>query len=173
MAARALEFAILTASRSNEVRGATWDEIDFDAELWTISGQRMKAGKSHRVPLSNSTMALLRNLPRLEGCDFVFGSSQGKALSDNALSKLLRDMQVPAVPHGFRSSFKDWARSCTPYADEVSELALAHVNNDATRAAYARDELLPLRQQMMTDWARYIEEPIAQDGMNRQRQAMS
>ena len=159
MAARALEFAILTATRSNEVRGATWDEIDLNAALWTIPAERMKAGKAHKVPLSDTALAILSALPRFEGNNFVFPSVRGKALSDNALSKLLRDMKVPAVPHGFRSSFKDWARSSTSYADEVSELALAHVNNDATRAAYARDELIPQRTKLMADWARFINNP--------------
>ena len=173
MASRALEFAILTASRSNEVRGATWDEIDLAAALWTIPGERMKAGKPHRVPLSDSAISLLRALPRFSGCDVVFASAQGKTLSDNALSKLLRDMKVAAVPHGFRSSFKDWARSCTRYADEISELALAHVNDDATRAAYARDELLPKRQRMMADWAKYLDKPVARAGVTAIRESVS
>lgn len=171
MAARALEFAILTASRSEEVRHATWDEIDLDAALWTIPGERMKAGKPHRVPLSDTAISLLRALPTFPGCDVVFASVRGKPLSDNTLSKLLRDMKVPAVPHGFRSSFKDWARSCTRYADEVSELALAHVNDDATRAAYARDELLPKRQRMMAEWAKYLDKPAARTGVTAIREA--
>lgn len=117
----------------------------------------MKAGKPHKVPLSSDAIAILQTLERTS--QFIFPSPTGKPLSDNALSKLLRDMQIPAVPHGFRSSFKDWARSATSYADEVSELALAHVNDDATRAAYARDELLPKRQRLMADWADYIYNP--------------
>lgn len=156
MGARALEFAILTAARSGEVRFATWDEIDLDAKLWTIPGERMKAGRTHRVPLSEPAIRLLKGLPRVEGSPYVFPSARGGPLSDMTLSAVCRRMNVPAVPHGFRSSFKDWARSSTSYADEVSELALAHVNDDKTRAAYARDELLPKRTRLMRDWARFL-----------------
>lgn len=154
--ARALEFAILTAARSQEVRHATWDEIDLKARMWTIPAHRMKAGKVHRVPLSDDAVKLLKALPRLADCALLFPSNGCKALSDNTLSKLLRDMDAGVVPHGFRSTFKDWARNCTRYSDEVSELALAHVNSDATRAAYARDELLAQRARLMQEWGRYI-----------------
>jgi len=164
MGARALEFAILTATRSGEVRGATWPEIDLPGKLWTIPAERMKAGKPHRVPLSADALALLKALPRVEGSPYVFAAPRGGQLSDMTLSKVLRTMQADAVPHGFRSSFKDWARNSTRYPDEVSELALAHVNNDATRAAYARDELLPQRTKLMTEWARYLHKPIAKPG---------
>jgi integrase len=157
VAARALEFAILTAARSIEVRGATWDEIDFDAKVWTIPGDRMKAGKPHRVPLSQPTLKLLKALPVLGGCPYVFASPRGRQLSDMAMSQITRRMGVNAVPHGFRSTFKDWARSSTAYPDEVSELALAHVSTDATRAAYARDELLPKRMRLMCEWASFCE----------------
>ena len=120
VAARALEFAILTAARSIEVRGATWDEIDFDAKVWTIPGDRMKAGKPHRVPLSQPALKLLKALPVLGGCPYVFASPRGRQLSDMAMSQITRRMGVKAVPHGFRSTFKDWARSSTAYPDEVS-----------------------------------------------------
>ncbi|MEW6647830.1 MAG: integrase arm-type DNA-binding domain-containing protein [Pseudomonadota bacterium] len=156
LGAKALEFAIMTATRSGEVRGATWLEIDLPGKMWTIPAERMKAGKPHRVPLSAEARALLKALPRVEGSPYVFAAPRGGQLSDMTLSKVLRTMQVDAVPHGFRSSFKDWVRSSTRYPDEVSELALAHVNNDATRAAYARDELLPQRAKLMTEWARYL-----------------
>jgi len=155
VAARALEFAILTAARSGEVRHAMWDEIDLDAKLWTIPAERMKAEKQHCVPLSPPAIKLLKALPRLQGSPYVFAAPRGGPLSDMSLSAVTRRMKVDAVPHGFRSSFKDWCRSCTSYPDEVSELALAHVNSDATRAAYARDELLPKRARLMRDWARY------------------
>ena len=157
MGARALEFAILTAARSGEVRLATWEEIDLDAKLWTIPGERMKAGKPHRVPLSAAAVTLLKELPRLS--EYVFTAPRGGVLSDMSISAVTRRMKVDAVPHGFRSSFKDWARSSTAYPDEVSELALAHVNSDATRAAYARDELLPKRTNLMRDWCKYINSP--------------
>ena len=154
-AARALEFAILTAARSGEVRLATWDEIDFDAKLWSVPGDRMKTSKPHKVPLSGHAIKLLKALPQQVGSDYIFAAQRGGPLSDMALSALTRRMKVDAVPHGFRSTFKDWARSSTSYPDEVSELALAHVNSDATRAAYARGELLPKRTRLMRDWAKY------------------
>lgn len=157
VAARALEFAILTAARSGEVRLATWDEIDLDAKLWTIPGERMKAGRTHRVPLNDEALSLLRALPRTG--KQLFTAPRGGPLSDMSISAVCKRMQVDAVPHGFRSSFKDWCRSSTRYADEVSELALAHVNSDATRAAYARDELLPLRAKLMREWAKYCRTP--------------
>lgn len=152
--ARALEFAILTAARSGEVRLATWDEIDLDAKLWRISGERMKAGKPHTVPLSDAAIAILEAIPQIEGSPLVF-TVGGGALSDMTLSSVCKRMAVDAVPHGFRSTFKDWCRSSTSYADEVSELALAHVSDDKTRVAYARDQLLPKRAQLMQQWADY------------------
>jgi integrase len=159
MAARALEFAILTWARSGEVRLATWAEIDIERKLWVIPASRMKSGREHRVPLSDPAVKLLKALPRFEGSDYVFPAPKGGPLSDMALSAVCRRMEVDAVPHGFRSSAKDWARSSTSYADEVSELALAHVSTDATRAAYARDELLPKRRNLMRDWAAYLSKP--------------
>ena len=164
--ARALEFAILTAARSQEVRLATWSEIDLEARLWTVPAAHMKAGRVHRVPLSDAAVALLRGLPSGSGTDLVFpGTRPGRPLSDSSMSKFLRELltRTPweAVPHGFRSAFMDWARSRTGYAEEVVELSLAHVNSDATRAAYARDELLPKRTKLMQDWARYCNTPTA------------
>lgn len=153
--ARALEFIILTAARSGEVRFATWDEIDVDGKLWTVPAERMKARKIHRVPLSDPALTLLESLPRFEGSPYVFTAARGGVVSDMTISAVCRRMGVAAVPHGFRSSFKDWARSSTAYADEVTELALAHVNSDATRAAYARDELLPKRAKLMAAWAKF------------------
>jgi integrase len=155
MGARALEFAILTAARSGEVRFAKWAEIDLQAALWTIPADRMKAGRAHTVPLSKPAIDLLKSLPRFEDSELVFTAPRGGVLSDMSLSAVTKRMKVDAVPHGFRSSFKDWARSNTAYPDEVSELALAHVNSDATRAAYARDELLPKRKRLMEEWGRY------------------
>jgi len=163
MGARALEFAILTAARSGEVRLATWEEIDFAAKLWTVPAERMKAGKVHRVPLSDAAIALLKALPRMEGSPYVFPAVRGGPLSDMSLSAVTRRMGVAAVPHGFRSTFKDWARSNSTFPDEVSELALAHVNSDATRAAYARDELLAKRTRLMRDWAKHCD-TIAKKG---------
>jgi integrase len=161
VSARALEFLILTAARSGEVRMAKWDEVDFEAQVWSIPGERMKAGRPHQIPLSDRALAVLRSVPRFEGCPFIFASPRGGALSDMSLSAVCRRMEIPAVPHGFRSTFKDWARSSTAYADEVSELALAHVSSDATRAAYARDELLGKRRKLMNDWARFVEADLS------------
>jgi len=155
LGARALELAILTAARTGEVRGATWGEIDFAKKLWTIPAARMKAQKIHCVPLADAAVRLLKALPRSKRSEYVFSGEDGEPLSDMTLLKVLRDMKLDVTTHGFRSCFKDWARSSTAYADEVSELALAHVNSDETRAAYARDELLPLRTKLMTEWSRY------------------
>lgn len=153
--ARALEFVILTATRSGEVRLAPWDEIDFKRMLWTIPGERMKADKAHRVPLSRPAIRVLEqqnnNLP------YLFTSSKMRPLSDMTISAVTKRMGVNAVPHGFRSTFKDWCRANTSYADEISELALAHVNSDATRAAYARDDLLEVRRELMEAWGEYCD----------------
>jgi integrase len=168
MGAKALEFAILTAARSGEVRLATWDEIDLKRRLWTIPAERMKAEKEHHVPLSEDAVKLLSSLPRMEGCDYIFPAQRGGVLSDMTISAVCRRMKVDAVPHGFRSSFKDWARNRTRFADEVSELALAHVNSDKTRAAYARDGLLEQRTQMMAKWCEFLNSPpvAKEDGMD-------
>lgn len=155
VSARALEFAILTAARSGEVRGATWDEIDLDAAVWTIPADRMKAGKPHKVPLCPDAVDILREIPRFEGSEFIFTAPRGGKFSDVALTALLKRMDIKATAHGFRSTFKDWAREQTAYADEVSELALAHVNSDATRAAYARSELIDKRRLLMQEWANF------------------
>lgn len=173
MGARALEFTILTAARSGEVRGATWDEIDLTAKLWTVPADRMKGGKAHTVPLSPAAVKLLQALPRFEGSPYVFPAARGGKLSDMTLSAVCRrmdgDWTDPATgrvitPHGFRSSFKDWARSATRHPDEVSELALAHINSDATRAAYARDELLAKRTRLMADWSKFCTTAPRSDG---------
>ncbi|MGK2913907.1 MAG: tyrosine-type recombinase/integrase [Porticoccaceae bacterium] len=155
MGARALEFAILTAARSGEVRGATWPEIDKDKALWTIPASRMKGGKAHRVPLTADALRVLAGLPRFAGSHLVFQSSRGTQLSDMTVSAVCRRMGVDAVPHGFRATFRTWAQEFTSYPEEVVELALAHVNSDATRAAYARSELIDKRRLLMDDWARF------------------
>lgn len=176
MAAKALQFAILTASRSGEVRGASWSEIDTATRLWTIPGDRMKARKPHRVPLSAAAMSLLESLPRAAGEDLIFPAPRGGCLSDMTIAAVVRRMNqpevrytdgvtgAPIVPHGFRSSFKDWCRNRSGVPDEVSELALAHVNSDATRAAYARDELLPQRSKLMAEWAAFCSRPPKSPG---------
>ena len=156
VAAKALEFTILTAARSGEVRQATWDEIDLDAKLENVPAEHTKRLKRHRVPLSEPAIALLKSLPHREGLLFPGGKNGDRELYDYELGLLKLGRKTTV--HGFRSSFKDWARSLgTRYTDEASELALAHVSSDATRAAYARDELIPERTRLMQEWAEFLE----------------
>ena len=155
MGARALEFGILTAARSGEVRGATWAEIDLPARRWVIPKDRMKANREHRVPLSDAAAEILAALPKLAESEFVFWSPRGGQLSDMALTAVLRRMSVNAVPHGFRSTFRDWAAECTNYPNEAAEMALAHTVGDKVEAAYRRGDLLEKRALMMSDWAAY------------------
>ncbi len=161
-AARALEFAILTAARSGEVRGATWAEIDLRAKTWTVPAERMKSGRVHRVPLAPEAIELLESLPRLEGVPFLFPSPvKGGPLSDMALSKVCRDLGVDAVPHGFRSSFRTWCSETTNYPREVAEAALAHVVQNQVEAAYRRGDLFTKRRPLMAAWARFVTTPPA------------
>lgn len=154
--ARCLEFAILTAARSGEARGARFDEIDARGKVWRIPPERMKAGKEHRVPLSDDAVKLLEAMPRAEDQELIFPSVRGKMLSDMAMLQLMRRMEAQAVPHGFRSTFRDWAGEMTNYPRELAEVALAHVKGDATEAAYWRSDVLERRRRMMDDWARFI-----------------
>ncbi|MBI5269478.1 MAG: integrase arm-type DNA-binding domain-containing protein [Burkholderiales bacterium] len=156
MGARALEFVILTAARSGEARGATWAEIDLESKVWTVPGDRMKAGKEHRVPLSSEAAALLKALPRMAATDLVFPSPRGGMLSDMTLTAVLRRMEAPAVPHGFRSTFRDWAAERTNYPRDVAEMALAHTIGDKVEAAYRRGDLFDKRVRMMADWAKFL-----------------
>ncbi|MEQ1686528.1 MAG: integrase arm-type DNA-binding domain-containing protein [Burkholderiaceae bacterium] len=155
MGARALEFLILTAARSGEARGATWAEIDLDAKVWTVPASRMKMKKEHRVPLSEAAIKLLRKLPRVAGTDLVFPSPRNLQLSDMTLTAVLRRLDVPAVPHGFRSTFRDWASERTSYPRDAAEMALAHAIGDKVEAAYRRGDLFEKRRKMMDDWARF------------------
>lgn len=156
MGARALEFAILTAARSGEVRGALWAEIYRGAAVWTVPADRMKASKEHRVPLSNAALALLDALPRIAGDELVFPAQRGGMLSDMTLSAVLRRMKVDAVPHGFRSTFRDWCSERTNYPREAAEMALAHAIGDKVEAAYRRGDLFEKRRLMMADWAAFL-----------------
>ena len=160
MGSRALEFAILTAVRSGEVRGATWDEIDLKAGVWSIPAERMKSSRPHRVPLSAPAIKLLKGLPKVEGVDLVFAGKEGKALSDMTLTAVLRRMEVPATAHGFRSTFRDWAAERTAVPSEVAEMALAHTVGDQTEGAYRRGDLFDKRRELMTLWAKFIETPV-------------
>ncbi len=153
--ARALEFAILTAARSGEVRGATWDEIDLDAGLWVVAAERMKAGREHRVPLSAAALSLLRKAPGAAGQDPVFSAVQGGPLSDMTVSAVLRRMKVNAVPHGFRSTFRDWVSERTSHPHEAAEMALAHTVGNKVEAAYRRGDMVAKRLRLMEDWATF------------------
>jgi integrase len=137
-AARCLEFAILSAARSGEVRGAAWTEIDLDKGVWAVPGERMKAKKEHRVPMSAAAIDLLKGLPRLKDCDLVFPTVKARMLSDMTLLAILRRAKLDATPHGFRSTFRDWAGEYTNYPRELAEVALAHVKGDSSEAAYWR-----------------------------------
>lgn len=158
--ALALEFAILTAARSGEVRGATWAEFDLEAKVWTVPATRMKAGREHRVPLSARALAILAEVRPLAGDKtdaVVFPSTTGKAMSDAAFAALLKRMGLDGevTPHGFRSSFRDWAGEVSTFPREVAEQALAHVVGDATERAYRRGDALEKRRRLMEAWGRY------------------
>ncbi|WP_020187652.1 integrase arm-type DNA-binding domain-containing protein [Methylopila sp. 73B] len=160
MGARAVEFAILTAARSGEVRGATWSEIDMDARLWRVPPARMKAAAEHVVPLSEAAMAVLeavQPLKRDSGSVIFPGPRSGAELSDMSLSAVLRRLKVDAVPHGFRSAFRDWAGDQTTFPREVAEAALAHTLRDAVERAYRRGTALEKRRELMTVWADYLQ----------------
>jgi integrase len=158
VAARALEFAILTAARTGEAIGARWSEINLDGAVWTNPAERMKARRDHRVPLSEAAMALLRKLPRDPESDFVFISpmAKGEPLSNMALLATLKRMdRTDLTAHGFRSTFRDWAAETTAYPDAVVEMALAHAIGNAVEAAYRRGDLFEKRKRLMADWASY------------------
>lgn len=160
VSAQALQFAVLTAARSGEVRGAAWSEVDLDAALWTVPAERMKAGREHRVPLSPGVVELLRALPRKPKQTLIFpGAVKGKPLSDMSLLAVLKRMEVAVTVHGFRSTFRDWASDCTDAPREVAEQALAHHTGDATEAAYRRTDLLDRRRALMQQWADFVTQP--------------
>jgi integrase len=161
MGAAALEFVILTAARSGEVRGARWSEFDLIAKTWTIPKERMKAGKEHRVSLSNQAMALLKSTPRVDDSNLVFWSSRTNVqLSDMTLTKVIRDKSLDYVPHGFRATFKTWAKERTSHSTAVIEMALAHQEGDKVAQAYDRTDLLARRVRLMQDWADYIDHQV-------------
>lgn len=159
---QALEFLVLTASRSGEVRLAHWDEFDLDKAEWVISAQRMKAKREHRVPLSGRCLEILQEAKRLDdGSGLVFpGTRYGKPLSDMTLSKLVKELGFKADVHGFRTSFKTWAQERTNSPREVSEAALAHTVKDKAEAAYARSDLFEKRRKLMVRWAEYLDTPL-------------
>ena len=156
----AFDFLVLTACRSGEVRGALWKEMDLAAREWRIPAERMKTGREHRVPLSRGALAVLEEAQALaDGSGVVFHSARGGPLSEVAISKMVRELGIGAVPHGFRSSFRDWAAECSDAPREVCELALAHVNTNAIEAAYRRTDLFERRRVLMEQWAAFVTLP--------------
>ena len=156
----AIEFLILTAVRSGEVRGATWAEIDIDGAVWSIPGSRMKAGRAHTIPLTPRAIAILNRMKELRTSEkpetLVFpGGKRDRPLSDMALTMALRRMETGVTAHGFRSSFRDWAAESTNFPREVCEAALAHALENKVEAAYRRSDLLEKRRALMTAWAGY------------------
>ena len=162
--ARALAVLILTGARSGEVRGATRGEVDFETAVWTVPGERMKAGREHRVPLSAVALALVAASKDAGADALLFPAPRGGQLSDMTLSAVMRRMKVPAVPHGFRSTFRDWCSECTDFPREVAEMALAHAISDKVEAAYRRGDLFEKRRQLMEHWATFCGVPASVKG---------
>nr|WP_051582521.1 site-specific integrase [Ectothiorhodospira haloalkaliphila] len=163
ISSKALQFLILTATRTSEVLHSVWTEIDLTNEIWTIPADRMKAGREHRVPLSRQAVTLLKAMPQVQGTAYVFpGARYGRPLSNMAMLQLMRGMGYGLggengdyVPHGFRSSFRDWTGEVTSYPRDVAEMALAHTIENKVEAAYRRGDLFEKRRDMMQDWADY------------------
>lgn len=158
---RALEFTILTAVRTDETLGATWDEVDFDAKVWTIPKERMKATRPHIVPLSDRALELLRDMPRAKDNSVIFaGNGRTGKLSARSLASLLADLRDNCTVHGMRSSFRDWAGEQTATPPDVVEHCLAHRVGNTTERSYARSTLLEKRRQLMNVWSRYCCSPV-------------
>ena len=154
----AFEFLALTAARSGEVRRATWAEIDWRGRRWTAPAERMKARREHQVPLSDRSIEVLRQAEKLAdgSCELVYPGSRGRPLSDMVFTAMLRRLDIPAVAHGFRSSFKDWCIECTSASWELGETALAHNLGNSTEQAYARTDLFEHRRRFMDQWADFV-----------------
>jgi integrase len=161
VAARALEFTILTAARTGEVRGARWSEIDLDAKVWNIPASRMKANRPHRVPLSDAALAIVKAMAEIRQGDFVFpGTRANRPMSKTGLMLVLQRMgRTDTTVHGLRSTFRDWAAERTSFPAEIAEGALAHLVGDAVERAYRRSDLFDRRRQMMDQWAWFCEGP--------------
>jgi integrase len=158
VAALGLEFLILTAARSGEALGAKWAEIDLEAKTWTVPAERMKAARAHRVPLSARALEILETVKQLDNGGYLFpGQKKGRPMSGMAFEMLLRRMGEDVTPHGFRSSFRDWAGEVSTFPREIAEQALAHKVGDATELAYRRGDALERRRVMMDAWAAYCE----------------
>jgi integrase len=162
VAARALEFAILTAARTGEVIGATWDEIDWKTGTWTVSADRMKSGREHRVALSTAAIAVLKRMAEVRNGDQIFPGDRRDRLSNMAMEMLLRRMAREDITvHGFRSTFRDWAAERTDFPREVAEMALAHAVGNKVEAAYRRGDLFEKRRRLMDAWAEYCSKASA------------
>ena len=180
VSAKALEFTILIACRTNEVTQARRSEIDWSAKVWTIPGDRMKAGREHRVPLCDRTIELLESLPCEADSDFLFiGGRAGMPMSNAAMAKLLKEIGPPstapgkiATVHGMRSTFRDWAAEMTNFPRELAEAALAHILDSKTEAAYQRGDLLLKRRKLMEAWARFCAAPIRRSDIVPMRRAV-
>lgn len=157
IAKHAFEFLILTATRTSEVLEARWDEVDLKAKLWTIPADRMKAGRIHRVPLCSRCVKILTEAATYRGgSPYLFhGRKETKPMSNMVFAKIMRSLKVQATPHGFRSSFRDWAAEATSYPREVAEMALAHTIQNKVEAAYRRGDLLEKRIRLMADWSNF------------------
>lgn len=159
--ALALEFTILTAARTGETIAARWEEFDLAEKVWNVPAERMKARKPHRVPLSPRAVEIIQTLSEARKCDFVFwGVNRRKQygpMSQMSLAMVLRRLEIPATVHGFRSSFKDWASETTPFPNEVSEAALAHVVSNQVEAAYRRGDLFQKRRALMEAWSAFLD----------------
>ena len=166
----AFELLVLTAARSGEVRGAAWKEIDREAGVWSIPAQRTKGNREHRVPLCRRALEVLEEARRhARGSPLVFPSIGGKPIGNTAMSELLRELKIAAVPHGFRSSFRDWAAEETDHPREVAEAALAHKVRNQIEAAYRRSDLFERRRRLMDDWARYLAQGASSDAVRSRR----
>jgi integrase len=161
MAARALEFLILTATRSSEARVARWDEINMSERVWTIPGERMKAGKEHRVPLSDAALTVVEKMAEIRQGDFMFpGIRAGRPIGKLSFFLVVRRIgRSDLTAHGFRSTFRDWAAESTAFPTEVAEMALAHTVGAAVERAYRRGDLFAKRRQMMDAWAKFCDAP--------------
>src|SRR5262245_10212001 len=158
IAAKALEFTILTAARTGEVIGAQWDEINLKSKVWTVPPDRMKGSREHRVPLTEAAVAVLEEMRQLRQNEFAFPGDRRDMLSNMAMEMLLRRMGRDVTVHGFRSTFRDWAAERTDFPSEVAEAALAHVVGDKVEAAYRRGDLFEKRRRLMEAWAEFCTE---------------
>jgi integrase len=162
--ARCLEFLILTAARTGEVIGATWNEVDLAARVWTIPANRMKGNREHRIPLSDRAVEIVRLMQQRRENDFIFAGMRGGGLSNMTLLAMLRVLGRNVTSHGFRSTFRDWVAEQTNFPREVAELALAHAIESKVEAAYRRGDLFEKRRRLMDAWSAFCSKPSQSTG---------